>query len=153
MLFPYRSSIFRVYRGPQAPPIEHVLHPHHNNIQARLEATTSSHTAHLTQLKSSSSLTNTTNPPPNQPPKMPAGFPNFRHDPTTAPHYIQRSSPSSASSTSQTTSQSQQRYRDSASQPAEGVKLSKYQYPTERGMRQGSFQLSSRACKTDRAFA
>ncbi len=61
---------------------------------------------------------------------MPNGFPAFRHDPTTAPRYIIRSSPSS--------SDSQPRYQDSASKPAESTKLSKYQYPTERGMHQPS---------------
>jgi len=57
---------------------------------------------------------------------MPSGFAAFRHDPTTAPRYIDRSSTS--------TSEQSQRYRDSASGPKEGAKLSKYQYPTERGM-------------------
>ena len=73
--------------------------------------------------------------------KMPLGFPNFRHDPTTQPRYIVRPNPSSSSSSSTSStsttsdpSQQQQRYRDSTSKPKEGVKLSKYQYPTERGM-------------------
>ncbi|KAL6721774.1 hypothetical protein ACLMJK_000879 [Lecanora helva] len=56
---------------------------------------------------------------------MPSGFPAFRHNPATAPQYIDRS----ASSTS---SAEAQRYRDSDSTAKEGVKLSKYQYPTER---------------------
>ncbi|KAL2053616.1 hypothetical protein ABVK25_006269 [Lepraria finkii] len=55
---------------------------------------------------------------------MPNGFPAFRHDPSTAPKYIIRTSNSS--------SNSHPRYTDSASLPAEGQKLSKYQYPTER---------------------
>lgn len=69
---------------------------------------------------------------PNQPPKMPGGFPAFRHDPTTAPQYIIRSSNS--------TSNSQPRYRDSPSQPTESAKLSKYQYPTERGIQYCSIE-------------
>ncbi|KAL2048270.1 hypothetical protein N7G274_000181 [Stereocaulon virgatum] len=56
---------------------------------------------------------------------MPNGFPALRHDPSKDPQYIIRSYKSSSSS--------QPRYTDSNSQPAEGQKLSKYQYPTERG--------------------
>ncbi|KAK0507652.1 hypothetical protein JMJ35_009541 [Cladonia borealis] len=55
---------------------------------------------------------------------MPNGFPNFRHDPNTEPRYVIK--------TNKTSSQSQPRYTDSISQPTEGPKLSKYQYPTER---------------------
>lgn len=56
---------------------------------------------------------------------MPSGFPAFRFDPTAPLPSFQKSKPS--------TSEQTQRYRDSPSEPKEGVKLSKYQYPTERG--------------------
>lgn len=58
-------------------------------------------------------------------PTMPSGFPAFRFDPTAPLPSFQKLKPS--------TSEQTQRYRDSPTEPKEGVKLSKYQYPTERG--------------------
>ena len=76
---------------------------------------------------------------------MPNGFPNFRHDPTTEPRYVIK--------TNKSASQSQPRYTDSISQPTEGPKLSKYQYPTERGKARWSLETESPYLTVNRAQA
>ena len=64
---------------------------------------------------------------------MPNGFPAFRHDPTKTPRYTVQ--------TANTSSETASRYTDSPQQTSEPAKLSKYQYPTERGMRDYPRQL------------
>ena len=76
---------------------------------------------------------------------MPNGFPNFRHDPNTEPRYVIK--------TTKTSSQSQPRYTDSISQPTAGPKLSKYQYPTERGKARWSLDTQYLNLTVDRAQA